>query len=152
VCGQAVASPERFPALLGLLSCVGSCVAVSRAPRHIPWDTVAAGLAMQAPSLFFFFITLVTGPRSSLRLKLGDTRVYEPQIRALGAGSAGVVCAGDAGRVCRLRHCWRGRPGDLKTFRVQGSGFRVQCVQVSSKPSCSSLLLSSLELSDAQSL
>ena len=31
------------------------------------------------PSLFF---TLVTGPRRSLILKLRDTRVYEPQIRA----------------------------------------------------------------------
>jgi len=30
----------------------------------------------------FFFFTLVTGPRRSLSLKLRDTRVYEPQIRA----------------------------------------------------------------------
>ena len=29
-----------------------------------------------------FFFTLVTGPRRSLRLKLSDARVYEPQIRA----------------------------------------------------------------------
>jgi len=29
-----------------------------------------------------FFFTLVTGPGRSLRLKLSDTRVYEPQIRA----------------------------------------------------------------------
>ena len=29
-----------------------------------------------------FFFTLVTGPRRSLSLKLGDTRVYESQIRA----------------------------------------------------------------------
>jgi len=33
--------------------------------------------------VLFFFFTLVTGPRRSLRLKLGDTRVYEPQIRDL---------------------------------------------------------------------
>jgi len=32
--------------------------------------------------IFFFFFTLVTGPRRSLSLKLSDTRVYEPQIRA----------------------------------------------------------------------
>ena len=32
---------------------------------------------------FFFFFTLVTGPRGSLLLKLSDTRVYGPQIRAL---------------------------------------------------------------------
>ena len=31
---------------------------------------------------FFFFFTLVTGPRRSLSLKLSDTRVYEPHIRA----------------------------------------------------------------------
>jgi len=29
-----------------------------------------------------FFFTLVTGPRRSLRHKLSDTRVYEPQMRA----------------------------------------------------------------------
>ena len=29
-----------------------------------------------------FLFTLVTGPRRSLSLKLSDTRVYEPQIRA----------------------------------------------------------------------
>jgi len=32
--------------------------------------------------LLLFFFTLVTGPRRSLSLKLSDTRVYEPQIRA----------------------------------------------------------------------
>jgi len=31
---------------------------------------------------FFFFFTLVTGPRRSLSLNLSDTRVYEPQLRA----------------------------------------------------------------------
>jgi len=31
---------------------------------------------------FFVFFTLGTGPRRSLNLKLSDTRVYEPQIRA----------------------------------------------------------------------
>ena len=32
--------------------------------------------------LLLFFFTLVTGPRRSLSLKLSDTRVHEPQIRA----------------------------------------------------------------------
>ena len=32
--------------------------------------------------LLLFFFTLVTGPRRSLSLKLSDTKVYEPQIRA----------------------------------------------------------------------
>ena len=31
---------------------------------------------------FFFFLTFVTGPTRSLSLKLTDTRVYGPQIRA----------------------------------------------------------------------
>jgi len=35
---------------------------------------------------FFFFFTLVTGPRRPLSLKLSDTKVYEPQIRAQCAG------------------------------------------------------------------
>ena len=34
------------------------------------------------PGGFFFFFTLVTGPRRSLSLKLCDTGFYEPQIRA----------------------------------------------------------------------
>ena len=32
--------------------------------------------------VFFIFSTLVTGPGRSFSLKLSDTRVYEPQIRA----------------------------------------------------------------------
>ena len=43
----------------------------SPADSHVdPWST------------FFFFFTLVTGPRRSLSLKLSDTKVYEPQIQA----------------------------------------------------------------------
>ena len=34
-----------------------------------------------ATQVFFFFFTLVAGPRRSLSLKLSDARVYEPQIR-----------------------------------------------------------------------
>jgi len=36
---------------------------------------------------FFFFFTLGTGPRRSLSLKLGDTRVYESQTRKPKAGT-----------------------------------------------------------------
>ena len=36
---------------------------------------------MWTSRVFFFFVTLVTGPRRSLSLKLSDTRVYEPEIR-----------------------------------------------------------------------
>jgi len=46
--------------------------------------------ARSRPRFFFsfFFFTLVAGPRRSLNLKLSDTRVYEPEIRArLGTAS-----------------------------------------------------------------
>ena len=72
-------------------------------------------LKVECPNLFFFFfvsleprenwrgsgltppaltllllLTLMTGPTRSLSLKLGDTRVYEPQIRArLGTAAQG---------------------------------------------------------------
>ena len=39
-------------------------------------------LPSTATPLLFFFVTLVTGPRRSLSLKLSDTSVYEPQIPA----------------------------------------------------------------------
>ena len=41
-----------------------------------------AGFHKWSNRTFFFFFTPVTGPRRSLSLKLRDTRVYEPQIRA----------------------------------------------------------------------
>ena len=41
-----------------------------------------AALVTRSGQLLFFFFTLVTGPRRSLSLKLSDTKVYEPQIRA----------------------------------------------------------------------
>jgi len=44
------------------------------------------------PSFSFFFFTLVTGPRRSWNLKLSDTRVYEPQIRAR-LGTTAHFCA-----------------------------------------------------------
>ena len=37
---------------------------------------------MLLPGTLFFCLSLVTGPRRSLSLKLSETRVYEPQIRA----------------------------------------------------------------------
>jgi len=45
-----------------------------------PSGPPAASPTRRHPLLFVF--TLVTGPRRSLSLKLSDTRVYEPQIRA----------------------------------------------------------------------
>ena len=44
-------------------------------------STAETSLGVMDSSLLFFF-TLFTGPRRSLGLKLGDTRVYEPLIRA----------------------------------------------------------------------
>ena len=74
---------------------------VSRAPRNAgnaprflqlrrgcthPFPTRLAAtrvhLATALRGFFFFFFTLVTGPRRSLSLKLSDTRAYEPQMRA----------------------------------------------------------------------
>ena len=43
--------------------------------------------------VFFFFFTLVTGPRRSLSLKRSDTNVDEPQIRA---------CLGTTAHFCRV--------------------------------------------------
>jgi len=43
--------------------------------------TLVTGILLLYSRQVFFF-TLVTGPRRSLGLKLSDTRVYEPQIRA----------------------------------------------------------------------
>ena len=45
--------------------------------RVLSWDRRPATW-----SFFLFFFTLVAGPRRSLRLKLSDTKVYEPHIRA----------------------------------------------------------------------
>jgi len=54
--------------------------------KSIPNPESAAKLVTPAPVewqvFFFFFFTLVTGPRRSLRLKRSDTRVYEPHVRA----------------------------------------------------------------------
>ena len=78
---------------------------------------------------FFFFFTCVTGPRRSLSLKLGDTRVYEPQLRA---------------------------PWDVQAWMT--GGFRQDEEEEEPGPVgflnryASSLLLSSLKLSDTQSL
>ena len=43
-------------------------------------------------TVFFFFFTLVTGPSRSLRLKLSDTRVYEPQIQGMYLRRRGDSC------------------------------------------------------------
>ena len=45
------------------------CVSLSLSPPSSP---------LSRPYAFFFVFTLVIGPRRSLRLKLSDTRVYEP--------------------------------------------------------------------------
>jgi hypothetical protein len=45
-------------------------------------DTPLLIAAHRSKVFLLFFFTLVTVPRGSLSLKLSDTRVYEPQIRA----------------------------------------------------------------------
>ena len=47
---------------------------------------------------FFFFFTLVTDPRRSLNLKLSDTRVYEPHIRAPRRHEPGAAARTEAAR------------------------------------------------------
>ena len=50
-----------------------------------------AGQARRYGRRLLFVFTLVTGPRRSLNLKLSDTRVYEPQIRAR-LGTTSLFC------------------------------------------------------------
>ena len=60
---------------------------------------------------FFFFFTLVTGPRRSLSLKLSDTRVYEPRIRARLGTTAHFWGGEEAGGNVQenaLNHAYRG--------------------------------------------
>ena len=44
--------------------------------------------------MFFFFFTLVTGPTRSFSLKLSDTRVYAPAVRAMGGETDETVTVG----------------------------------------------------------
>jgi len=70
--------------------CPLSTLSCSTEPRSTVSARGSVGRAWLTPwvthhartHFFFFFFTLVTGPRRSLRLKLSDTIVYEPQIRA----------------------------------------------------------------------
>jgi len=55
---------------------------------------------------FFFFFTLVTGPRRSVSLELSDTRVYEPQIRAR-LGRRGWTCGPGARTLCHTHDFFR---------------------------------------------
>ena len=62
-------------------TCRSFPVRVSNTRRIVPFsDAVASRVpsSVSARHLCTFVFTLVTGPRSSLRLKLSDTRVYEP--------------------------------------------------------------------------
>ena len=61
------------------------CKATGAAPRLVEDDAEALEAPRHLDRTFEkyrdFFFALVTGPRRSLRLKLSDTRVYEPQKR-----------------------------------------------------------------------
>jgi len=74
-------SPRRSEAELGprRARLIDLCASGDEAAR--PFRKVE-DILRHAVLLLFFFFTLVTGPRRSLRLKLSDTRVYEPQKRA----------------------------------------------------------------------
>ena len=51
---------------------------INAEPLHLRPRTPNPLLHIRNPQTFFFFFTLVAGPRRSL----SETRVYEPQIRA----------------------------------------------------------------------
>ena len=113
----------EFPFAGSLTSDLGRCGGGSRASASTSSLTSSSGLPLSPSSSSSS--TLVTGPRRSLSLELSDTRVYEPQIRArLGTTP---VCLS---LLLKLR-CF------------------LCCYFLSSS---SSLLISSLELSDTQSL
>jgi len=86
-----------------------------------------------AATFFFFFFTLVTSPRRSLRLKLSNTRVYEPQIRAP-LGTTAHLCRvvvlknGVAGHEQRMHAFEQVAATFLNTERGNGSG-RFQAVR-----------------------
>jgi len=56
--------------------------AINALPNDVGKIFVEHFFSVKTKQVYFFFFTLVTGPRKSLSLKLSDTRVYEPQIRA----------------------------------------------------------------------
>ena len=91
-----VIHPEREFFIDNLLVRIHLIVAMIRWTGLAPWEfefpipgSLRSDFLDRRPcpgDLLFFFFTLVTGPIRSLILKLGDTRVYQPQIRArLGA-------------------------------------------------------------------
>ena len=59
----------------GIRSSADGAVAFEACCRHVPVQQPAHA------GTFFFFFSLVTDPKRSLRLKLSDARVYELQIR-----------------------------------------------------------------------
>ena len=63
----------------------------------------AEGLGVGVWGASSLFLTLVTGPNRSLALKLSDTRVYKPQIRAR-LGTTAHFCKVSVQRPCG--RCW----------------------------------------------
>ena len=73
---------KPLPPFAGALACGGSQRWRRSRTSSLPrFRSLPSRSSAVCPSTFFFF-TLVTGPRRSLRLTLGDTRVYGPQVRA----------------------------------------------------------------------
>ena len=66
-----------------------------------PFRIIDFGSAVFKGMLLYFFFTHVTGPRRSLSLKLSDTRVYEPQMRAR-LGTATHLCGSDQASPFRI--------------------------------------------------
>ena len=84
VCLQCVVSthPEREPPETPPRGVTPACTLCRRRTTGTWGAWSRKDATSSARCFFFFFFTLVTGPRRSLSLKLSDTRVCEPQIRA----------------------------------------------------------------------
>jgi len=75
-------------------------------------------------TFFFFFFTLVIGPRRSLSLKLSDMRVYEPQIRAR-LGTITHFAAERGGNYFNFLKDFRTEIGSRQGPNLSGTGFFV---------------------------
>ena len=95
--------------------CINYCQwATKRAVELIENNARLPWASTQVPAFFFFFFTLVTGPRRSLRLKLSDTRVYAPAV-GLAAGPSPLVPRKRLGQSTLSRECI-----DYKTSMITG--------------------------------
>jgi len=92
---------------IGTGSGILSIMAVKAGAEHVFAIEGDPSLEKAAAKVFFFFFTLVTGPRRSLSLKLSDTQVYAPLIRALLGNHNTTIQGGGEQRLRREDHDYR---------------------------------------------